>query len=100
MKFQTINKKIQTLKDKQKQSFFEEKHNDERKATSKIKVDARYFFKYANRFRKTLTSPSILVDDNGNLVNNHKAISDLLQDQFKSVFSKHNDNLQPQYKTT
>ena len=35
------------------------------------------------------------MDDNGNLVNNHKAISDLLQDQFKSVFNKHNDNLQP-----
>ena len=42
--------------------------NTEDRAVSKIQEDKKHLFKYANRFRKTLIYPSVLVDENDNLI--------------------------------
>ena len=76
------------LIDSKKQVFFSNILSRETKATQKIKSDKKYFFKYVNRYRKTLShSPKLLIDDNGNAVSDPQRIADLFQDQFKSVFS-------------
>ena len=68
--------------------FFSNILSRETKATLKIKSDKKYFFKYVNRYRKTLSDcPKLLIDDNGNAVSDPQRIADLFQDQFKSVFS-------------
>ena len=85
-----LNSKIEDLLTKQKESFFEEKHNEESIAISKIKTDSKYFFKYSNRFRKILSQPSILVDPDDNLLTDPKSVADCLQDHFLSVFSDPN----------
>ena len=61
--------------------------NEEKRAVSKIKLDTKFFFKYANRRRSTSSSPSILVDENLNTVCDPKIIADMFQDKFKSIFS-------------
>ena len=43
-KIDKFEKKIEKLLENQKQSFFDEKHDEEFKAISKIKVDPKYFF--------------------------------------------------------
>ena len=91
--------KIEELKMEQKQSFITERFENEDRAVNKIKTDSKYFFKYANRFRKVLSSPSILVDENENLITDPKSIADRLQDHFKSVFSTPNINLKPTVST-
>ena len=87
--------KIKLLRDEQKQSFLNEMRNAENRAVSNIKSDNKYFFKYANRHRKVLASPSVLVDQNHNLVTDPVSIADQLQNQFKSVFSGQDHNLNP-----
>ena len=88
----SVKNKIKQLKEEQIQSYLSERNAQELIAVNKIKSDKKYFFKYANRLRKTLSSPSILLDTNNELVNDHKKIADLLQDQFVSVFSQPNLN--------
>ena len=50
-------------------------------------VCAKYFFRYTNKHKQAPSSPCILVDDNNNTVTEPKEIADLLQDQFRGVFS-------------
>ena len=83
--------KINQLLEEKKQSFLDERLSIESRAVEKIKVNSKHFFKYANSFKKTLSTPNILQDSEGNLVLDNKDIADLLQKQFESVFSKHED---------
>ena len=94
-KIAKLNAKIEKLRQEQKDSFFTEKNAEEKVAISKIITDSKYFFKYANRHRKALSSPSILVDSNSDLFTDPKAIADRLQDHFSSVFSVPDKNLNP-----
>ena len=89
-----LNSKVKELTDKQKQSFYSEKYEEEHKAVSKIKSDNKYFFKYANKFRKVLTSPRILVDGD-TVITDPVSVANRLQDHFKSVFSEPNSQLEP-----
>ena len=91
---QQISTKIKNLQDAYKNSFFDEKRLAESLATSKIKTNSKYFFKYANRFRKTLSSPSLLLDKDDVLINDPKSIANKLQDHFRSVFSNPKNNLE------
>ena len=75
------------LREEQKKSFFEEKLSQETTAINKIKSDSKYFFKYANRHRKTCSSPNILIDSNDNLCTDPESVVNALQDQFCSVFT-------------
>ena len=78
---------IEKLRKEKKSLFLEEKLFFERKAVKQIKTNCKYFYKYANSFKKVQTEPSILQDDKGELIMDKKVIADMLQQQFKSVFS-------------
>ena len=53
------------------------------------------FFKYANRFRKSLSSPSIVVDKDNHIVTDPFKIANKLQEHFQSVFTQPNVMLNP-----
>ena len=86
-----LNVKIEKLVQCYKESFFEEKHFEEHKAVNRIKSDNRYFFKYANKFKHTPFTPSLLLDKQDNEITDPKEIADALQDHFKSVFTASNN---------
>ena len=91
-KREILIKKIERLCEQKKKSFFDEKINKENKAVSRIKNNSKYFFKYANSFKKVLTTPNILQNKDGTLVTDQNKIADMLQSQFKNVFSIPKDN--------
>ena len=67
--------------------FFKKTLNEEIKAVNKIRSDSRYFYKYASKFKTSHTSPNILTDEMNVAVTEPEEIANLLQDQFKGVFS-------------
>ena len=77
IKDQLINIELELLKS----------HNDENLAIDRKKSYPNYFFKYAKKFSKTGTEVSPLQDSHGDLVNDKKLMSDLLLNQFSSVFT-------------
>ncbi len=79
--------KIQSFHEKKKQVLFDKALHFENKAINKIKTDSKFFFKYAKSFRVTPSPPNILIDENENSITDPQKIVDMLQDQFKSVFS-------------
>ena len=86
-KKESLTKKITKLQNIKKRSIFDERICQETKATDRIKTNSKYFFSYAKRFKHVPSSPSLLVDNNDNTIVDPKLIADLLQDQFKQVFT-------------
>ena len=82
IKDQLINIELELLK-----SHNDEQTHDENLAIDRIKSDPNYFFKYAKKFSKTGTEVGRLQDSHGDLVNDKKLMSDLLLNQFSSVFT-------------
>ena len=82
IKDQLINIELEQLK-----SHNNEQTHDENLAIDRIKSDPNYFFKYAKKFSKTGTEVGPLQDSHGDLVNDKKLMSDLLLNQFSSVFT-------------
>ena len=78
---------ITNLESKKNQVFLNKRLAEENRAINKIKSDNKYFFKYANRFKVASSSPNLFIDENNNAITDPKLISNMLQDQFKSVFS-------------
>ena len=68
-----------------KKSLFEET-----KAVNAIKKNSKYFFSYARRYSKVKTKVGPLLTGDGEYTINSKKMADLLQEQYKSVFSKPN----------
>ena len=64
-----------------------EQTHDENLAIDRIKSDPNYFSKHAKKFSKTGTEVGPLQDSHGDLVNDKKLMSDLLLNQFSSVFT-------------
>ena len=82
IKEQLVNIELELLKS----------HNDEKThgkilAIDRIKSEPNYFFKYAKKFSKTSTEVGPLQDSHGDLVNDKKVMSDMLLNQFSSVFT-------------
>ena len=86
-KFIIMNKRIVSLENQKIETILNARLNEERRALENIRKNNKYFFKYANKFRKTPSSPNILLDEHDNPIISHKKIADALQDQFKGVFS-------------
>merc|ERR1712015_203224 len=70
-----------------KQLYFDNILKEESKAIDVIKSDKKYFYKYVNRFKDSSRSPNLLVDEDNKTITDPQQISDLLQTQFKNVFS-------------
>ena len=65
-------------------------HNDEQTHDENLaidKADPNYFYKYAKKFSKTGTEVAPLQNLHGDLVNDKKVMSDMLLNQFSSVFT-------------
>ena len=86
-------KQISALEKLKENTILKVRLIEEQKAIEKIKSNNKYFFRYANKFKKSASSPNILMDATENPVVDQKQISDLLQDQFRSVFSVPKNNL-------
>ena len=82
IKEQLINIELELLK-----SHNDKQTHDENLAIDRIKSDPNYFFKYAKKFSRTGTEVGPLQDSHGDLVNDKKLMSDLLLNQFSSVFT-------------
>ena len=83
-----IQKKINNLQLSKKDLFFENLLSIEAKAIEKIKTGTKYFFKFVNKNKKLASDSSImLIDEHENVESDLQKISNLFQDQFKSVFS-------------
>ena len=91
-KKEDVLEKMNSLKEKKKHLFFYERLAKETNAVNKIKKDPKHFYKYASSFKKSVSSPRLLVDAQDNIVFDTKKVSDLLQDQFRSVFSEKTPN--------
>ena len=87
---QVLLKKLKALDVKSKDTIIKDKILKERKAVAAMKTNPRLFYSYAKRFskRKSKIGPLKQIKENSmSLINNPKRMADVLQDQFKSVFS-------------
>ena len=70
-------------------SFTRERDKKETKATAKIKSNPKYFYSYANRFSKSKPKVGPLLDPTTNeLTDDSLAMANILQNQYKSVFTQ------------
>jgi len=79
-------------------SFAQERKQKEAEATSKIKSNPKFFYSYANRFSKSKPKVGPLIDpDTNKLTNDPLLMANILQNQYKSVFTQplQNYNLHP-----
>ena len=64
-----------------------EASNAEYKAVKAIKKNPKYFFSYANKFRKTFSKIGPLLDSTSEYTSDPKEMANLLRQQYASVFS-------------
>ena len=70
-------------------SFIRERDNKEAEATAKIKSNPKYFYSYANRFSKSKPKVGPLLDPSTKkLTDDPLCMANILQDQYKSVFTQ------------
>lgn len=79
---------VQSLEMQLIQSYVNENEEREYDAISKIKEDPKYFYKYANKHMKTKSTIGPLRNQSNKLTDNDHEMSNILKDQFRSVFSK------------
>ena len=74
-----------------KDTIVSERHYREEQAVGKVKTNPKYFYSYAKKFAKQKQTISMLFDTNNDICTSPKQIADVLQNQFKSVFSDPDD---------
>ena len=74
-----------------KETFNAEHLRQEKLAVTKILENPKFFFSYAKRFAKSKSNVGPLLN-NGNLSNDPQEMVNILQEQYKSVFSDPSDN--------
>ena len=82
-----IKEKLVKIHDEIKLSINNEAIKSEKEAITKIHEDPRYFFNFSKRKLKCKSSVGPLVDQDGVLKFDDESMSNILQDQFCSVFS-------------
>ena len=70
-----------------KDAIVSERRYCEELAVGKVKSNPKYFYSYAKRFTKQKQTISMLFNSDNSICTNPKQIADILQNQFKSVFS-------------
>jgi hypothetical protein len=70
-----------------KEAFNEQMDKKERNAVEKIKTNPKYFYSYAKSLSKVKSTVNMLFNENEQIVTDPKAMADVLQRQFSSVFS-------------
>ena len=88
-----IEKELQEVMDKIKESIQAQKEYDEKHAVHTISANPSYFFSYSKRFAKQPIKIGPLLDKDGKLQQNPKKMADMLQDQYASVFNDVKDEI-------
>ena len=70
-------------------------HEDETRAINAIQRNPKYFFSYAKKHSRTKAKVGPLLDDLNQYVTDSKTMADLLQKQYKTVFSKPQQGILP-----
>ena len=74
------------------------KRDLERKIAKNIKVDTKFFFKYARSMLKVKSSVGPLADENGNVITDDQKTADTFNEYFSSVFTKEDLSHMPEPK--
>ena len=82
-----LNQQILDIENEIKESFIAENLCEERRAIDKIRKDSKYFYKFAKRKNVLKTKIGPLSDPEGNLTHEPHVMANLLQNQYKSVWS-------------
>ena len=82
-----LQKKLEVLEYKLIESHKREEKAKEQKAINTIKTNSRYFFAYA-KSKSKVKVPIGPLEDQGNFISDPKRVSQILQNQFQSVFSQ------------
>ena len=90
---EALRDEIYAIEDQIKSVILDGQRLREEKALEAIKKNPSYFFSYSKRAKRGISKVGPLYDKNKNLQSEHKVMADLLQDQYKSVFSDPNSNL-------
>ena len=89
-KIKTLKLKDQLIRiERELQNSYKKKsENDEKNAIKAIKNNAKYFFSYAKKFSKIKAKIGPLLDKDQEYISDSKEMADILQVQYKSVFSE------------
>ena len=89
-KIQKIEDEISIIHFHIKEAYNSEQCHREKLAVAKVLSNPKYFFSYAKRFAKYKSNVGPLTKD-GSLTNNPLEMANILQEQYKSVFSDPNN---------
>ena len=90
-KLETLRAELYDVERKIKDSIINQRASKEVKAIECIKKNPRFFYSYAKQFAKQASTVGPLLNDKGNLEHKPKAMADILQNQYSSVFSDPNN---------
>ena len=86
-KIEKLRAEIYDIDIKIKECINNQQASCEAKALENIKENPRYFYSYAKQFSKQESTVGPLLNESGNLEHKPKAMADILQHQYSSVFS-------------
>ena len=86
-KEEKLRAEIYDLDEKIKKCITNQQESREAKALENIKENPRYFYSYAKQFSKQASTVGPLLNESGSLEHKPKAMADILQHQYSSVFS-------------
>ena len=83
-----LNQKLIQIEKKLQSSHHSERSAEEKRAVEKIKLNPKYFYSYAQKFSKVRVGTGPLLDATNTLTACPTKMSELLSEQYASVFSK------------
>ena len=92
-KIDVINENLNRIEREIMKSHEAEREYNENIAVKNIKCNSKYFFSYAARFSSSRASIGPFIDENGEIENNGKQMSEMLSKQYKKVFSSPKENI-------
>ena len=84
----SLRQKLIEIEKQLQASHRNESSAEESKAVSKIKTNSKFFYSYAQRFSKVRVGIGPLLNASGNLTADASEMSEILSEQYSSVFSK------------
>ena len=85
---ESVESKVKEIETKLKESYEKEREHEENKALMAIKTNPKYFHSYAQKKLKSRAKIGPLEDQNGELVENPEKMANMLEEQYKSVYSE------------
>ena len=91
-----LTDKLEKIESSLQESHTNRRLGQEKRAISKMKKDPRHFFSYAKKFSKTNSDVGPFLDQNGNLVTKPESITEMLKEQYESVYSSPKESMKIQ----